>query len=638
VLEEWSIALAIQPTALPSGEAGLLAVLDAEGIPALQLALLGNGSVTAKMAGSQGVCEVSLDLRLPLHRWCVIGLTGDRAELRLSARIISEGPADHAGSDEVAISADLAPLHVAQMLLARSAIDGTSFDGKIDATRVLSRTATPEELAALVLDAEPEDGALIGAFDFAQGTGTPVFGSTSGHCWIGHTHNLPSRGVKGVRWDGSCQDWRLTPSHYGAAHFRSDNVYDMGWSSSFAWSIPEDLKSGAYAARITDPDGGRAYATVFVEPAGQCHDTVFLASTATYLAYANETVSLRLAAMLYGTEPAVPDELRPLIDHPEFGGSLYEHHADGSGVRTSSWLRPIVNLRPETRMWSFNADTAILSWLEREAPGYDLVTDHGLHSRGLAALDGARVVVTGTHPEYVSDEILDALEAFLARGGRLIYMGGNGFYWRTAFSEHYPAAIEIRRAEDGTRAWVETPGEYVQEFDGRLGGLWRRCGRPPNRLVGVGFAAQGFLTAAPYRRKAGATDPRAAFILEGVTGELIGSHGARGGGAASEEIDRWDPALGSPAHAIVLASSEGHGPDMLKVKEEFNATMPYLQDADVRADLTFFETRGGGAVFSTGSIGWAGALATNDYNNDVALITKNVLARFRDPATFEWPG
>jgi N,N-dimethylformamidase len=412
----------------------------------------------------------------------------------------------------------------------------------------------------------------------------------------------------------------------------------MGWTATSEWTLPADMRSGAYAARITDPQGGRAYATFFVEPARPCHEVVFLASTATYLAYANETVFLRLSEMLYGfTPPPPPDEYVPLIDHPEFGGSLYEHHADGSGVRSSSWLRPLVNLRPETRMWSFNADTAITSWLERVAPGYDTVTDHGLHANGVAALDGARVVVTGTHPEYVSDEILDALEAFLARGGRLIYMGGNGFYWRTAFSSHYPAAIEVRRAEDGTRAWIEEPGEYHHEFDGRLGGLWRRCGRPPNRLVGVGFAAQGFMTGAAYHRGAGADDPRARFVFEGVEGAVIGAHGARGGGAASEEIDRWDPLLGSPRHALVLASSRGHGPDMLKVKEEFHATIPVLQDRDTRADLIFFETRAGGAVFSTGSIGWAGALATDGFDNDVARITANVLTRFRSAHPFAWP-
>ena len=36
--------------------------------------------------------------------------------------------------------------------------------------------------------------------------------------------------------------------------------------------------------------------------------------------------------------------------------------------------------------------------------------------------------------------MLDALQAYLDRGGRLMYLGGNGFYWRIAFHpEHCPA-------------------------------------------------------------------------------------------------------------------------------------------------------------------------------------------------------
>jgi N,N-dimethylformamidase len=42
-------------------------------------------------------------------------------------------------------------------------------------------------------------------------------------------------------------------------------------------------------------------------------------------------------------------------------------------------------------------------------------------------------------------------------------------------------------------------------------------------------------------------------------------------------------------------------------------------------------------VFSTGSISYAGALSTNDYNNDIARLTRNVLERFVDPAPFEYP-
>src|SRR3712207_8195594 len=45
-----------------------------------------------------------------------------------------------------------------------------------------------------------------------------------------------------------------------------------------------------------------------------------------------------------------------------------------------------------------------------------------------------------------------------------------------------------------------------------------------------------------------------------------------GRGAAGQEIDRYDPALGSPAHAVVLATADEHSPQMLRTKEELLAT------------------------------------------------------------------
>ena len=76
---------------------------------------------------------------------------------------------------------------------------------------------------------------------------------------------------------------------------------------------------------------------------------------------------------------------------------------------------------------------------------------------------------------------------------------------------------------------------------------------------------------------------------------------------------------------------------MLRVKEEFHMTNPQLQGPHVRADRVFFETPSGGAVFSTGSISYAGAIAHNAFDNDIARITNNVLQRFLDTAPFEYP-
>ena len=106
------------------------------------------------------------------------------------------------------------------------------------------------------------------------------------------------------------------------------------------------------------------------------------------------------------------------------------------------------------------------------------------------------------------------------------------------------------------------------------------------------------------------------------------------------EIDRADPALGTPAHALVLGSTERHTDIYLMTPEDMLDPTPDMsgtQSELVRADLVFFETPNGGAVFSTGSIAWAGAMASNGYANEVARLTLNVLRRFASPEPFPAP-
>jgi hypothetical protein len=176
--------------------------------------------------------------------------------------------------------------------------------------------------------------------------------------------------------------------------------------------------------------------------------------------------------------------------------------------------------------------------------------------RIFAALADYHAVLTGCHPEYYSRQMLDALSAYLGCGGRLTYMGGNGFYWRVSYPASHPGMIELRRAEDGTRAWVEATGEYYHSSTGEYGGLWRRQGRAPNALAGVGFVAQGFDRSSYYRRTTASRHPRACFIFEGVDDEILGDFGLSGGGAAGLELDAFNPGLGSPPWALVVASSD----------------------------------------------------------------------------------
>ena len=48
--------------------------------------------------------------------------------------------------------------------------------------------------------------------------------------------------------------------------------------------------------------------------------------------------------------------------------------------------------------------------------------------------------------------MLDALEAYLDGGGRLMYLGGNGFYWVTAVDAARPHVVEVRRGQRGHAA------------------------------------------------------------------------------------------------------------------------------------------------------------------------------------------
>jgi N,N-dimethylformamidase len=121
-------------------------------------------------------------------------------------------------------------------------------------------------------------------------------------------------------------------------------------------------------------------------------------------------------------------------------------------------------------------------------------------------------------------------------------------------------------------------------------------------------------------------------MFEGIPAdELIGNFGSVGNGAAGLEIDAADYDLGTPHHALVVAASEEHSEETYLAPEEIlilNPTIRGSENPEVRADIVFFETGNGGAMFSVGSIAWAGSLAHNNYANNVARLTRNVLVRF----------
>ena len=618
------------------------------------------GHLAATLGDGRGSCETVRARRgLAPRTWYLVAATYNRAtrEIRLLQEPLATGPGAPEGEVATAetsttIGRPAVPLVIAAHCLSAEKPrpqTAAHFNGKIDSPRLASRPLDRPEMELLLQS--PLSGrvaeALVAAWDFSRDIPSCRVSDVSANLRHGWTVNLPARGMTGYNWTGEVMDWQAAPEQYGAIHFHEDDIYDAGWETSFSLDVPEHLRSGIYAARVESASGRDHIPFVVRPPTGQpTADICFLLSSATYMAYANSHKNVD-APIAREFERGGFLELRAvdffLNEHREYGYSTYDTHLDGSGVCYSSRLRPILDMRPDTHVgedarWNFTADTHIIDWLEALGYAYDVITDEDLHEEGLAAIAPYRVVITGTHPEYTSLAMWEALRAYRDNGGRLMYLGGNGFYWRIAYHSELPGVLEVRRAENGPRGWAAEPGEYYHSFTGEYGGLWRYLGRPPQSLVGVGFSAAGFDVSSYYRRKPGSFDPRARFIFEGIgEDELIGDFGAVGGGAAGWETDIYDAALQAPANTLVLASSEHHSNAYVTVPEDPEGCFLPLDgtlDPKARADLVFFECPKGGAVFSTGSIAWGPALSHAGYCNNVASITGNVLERFLDPTPF----
>ena len=138
-----------------------------------------------------------------------------------------------------------------------------------------------------------------------------------------------------------------------------------------------------------------------------------------------------------------------------------------------------------------------------------MLIDEDLHREGVDALRPYRAVITGSHPEYSSERDARRLRELRHGGGNVMSMGGNGFYWVISYSAEKPWIMEVRRGENGVRAWQAAPGETTHSTTGEKGGIWRNRGRPPQKLFGTGFTSEGYagvVSLPPHARRRTARD------------------------------------------------------------------------------------------------------------------------------------
>ena len=245
---------------------------------------------------------------------------------------------------------------------------------------------------------------------------------------------------------------------------------------AYRFVVPPDWRSGVYVAVLIEGDDpaprpatvdarqGRALFVVRAPAEAPTAPILYKIPLLTYHAYNvvdGPHYDRKAGAghwCLYNTPDAddVPCPITP-------GVSLHRPGGGTGGTPYDIDLNPDP-FDPTPRQTFQHWDARFIAWLERAAYRADYCTDVDLHRDGVAQLAPYRLMVSVGHDEYWSDEMRDALDAFVAAGGNAAFFGGNTCWWRVVFHD------------DVTFSRVQ---------------YWHEADRPENTSIGVSFRNGG---------------------------------------------------------------------------------------------------------------------------------------------------
>jgi N,N-dimethylformamidase len=445
--------------------------------------------------------------------------------------------------------------------------------------------------------------------------------------------NLPTFSVRSCRWDGSTFDPRLSPDHYDAIHIHCDDVGAFDWPATHVVTVPPKAVPGVYALQV-ETKAGLERIPFFVRSRNATHKALVMLPTATYLAYLNE-------ALPPEHFPWVIEDRGHCFARDNGLMSLYDFHADHSGCSITSTRKPLATLRDDYIYplcgcpHLLPVDLRLLRFLRDQKVDFDVITDHDLHDGGAACLEGHDLLITGSHPEYMSVKMEETIAGFVAAGGSLAYLGGNGFAATVAFRDDL---MELRRGpSECGRTWDGPLAEQALSLTGEPGGFLRHRGKGEFSLIGGAISLMGFGRARPFQRTPASHDPALSWLFEGVHSTEFGTEGTVLGGAAGYEVDATDRHLGTHPETIVVARADGFPDDFLADAGRWHPGGEHESKSRRCAEMTLRHLPLGGMIFSASSVAWCGALPDPGSMNDVGRITMNFLARALVPSTAREP-
>lgn len=181
-----------------------------------------------------------------------------------------------------------------------------------------------------------------------------------------------------------------------------------GWSETFALDITEDWVPGLYSAQCVDISGAASHITFTVKPSHRRADFAVLTCTNTLNAYNG-------------------------------WGGRSKYRPGNHSAATLSFLRPNplsapVDAAPAGENGYGMPEFWTLNWMEDQGYNADVYTDADFES-GIAWLQSYKALILVNHPECWTDIMRDRLDTYLAGGGNLLYLAGNGLFKRCVIQD-----------------------------------------------------------------------------------------------------------------------------------------------------------------------------------------------------------
>jgi hypothetical protein len=274
-------------------------------------------------------------------------------------------------------------------------------------------------------------------------------------------------------------------------------------------------------------------------------------------------------------------ENRVALVLPTLAWQAYNFHDDNSDGQADTWyaspkVKSVLLGRPfDQRGVPPNYkyyEQPFLRWLIANDKRVDYLAQSDVaasNGRKLAA--AYNLVIFSGHHEYVTDREYDAVVGFRNRGGNLMFLSANNFFWRTVISHNHMTRVA----------------------------KWRDVGRPEAALIGVQYIGNDDGT---HRDAYHVRNTRSApWLFAGTnltTGSSFSSFGI--------EIDKKAPS--SPRGTHVLAE------------------LPNLLGPGRTGQMTYYE-KGGAKVFAVGAF----TLAEDVWQSPVNVMIENLWERLSKP-------